>query len=370
MADEAGLNIYRCTPRQTYRLIKRVWESGLVPMVQSSPGMGKSSLFRKAANEFNLHLIDHRASTSAPEDFTGLPEFRTIGEGIHQRRIATFTPFDLFPIEETPLPEGRDGWALFMDEFNSAEKEIQAASYKLMLDKMVGQHRLHPRVVIGGAGNLSTDKAITTDLSTAMQSRLIHIEMELSHKEWYEDVALAENYDDRIIAYNFYDPDALMDFKPDHQDKTFCCPRTWEFMNKLVTFPDGKPRPVVSEDTSLFAGTITSGHAASFVTFCEVYKELVTIEEVLRDPDGALVPGRDEQGRKWAIVTHLMKKVNDKNFTDVATYVNRLDMTFKVMFFRSVVHQHPKFRSHPAFVKAMIDLNRYLKDDGDYVRAS
>lgn len=364
MPSEAGVNIYRCTPRQTTQFIKDVWEAGLVPNVISSPGMGKSSIFRKNAHDFNLELIDHRVSTSQPEDLTGLPEFRTVNVGTpHERRIATFTPFDLFPIIGTPLPKDKDGWAVFFDEFNSGSKEIQAASYKIMLDKYVGQFPLHKNVVLGCAGNLATDKAITTDLSTAMQSRLIHIEMELSHKEWYEDVALAEDYDERVIAYNHFDPDALMDFRPDHQDKTFCCPRTWEFMNRLV-----KGKPVTPEKTPLYAGTITSSHAAAFVQFCEVYKELVTIEEVLKDPEHAPIPSRDEQERKWAIITHLMKKTTPENYGDIALYVNRLDLTFRVMYFRSTVHNNPKLRSHPAFAKAMIDLHRYLKEEGDYAR--
>lgn len=359
MADEAGLNIYRCSPRQTKKFIKEVWEAGLVPYVTSSPGMGKSSIFRQNAEDFNLKLIDHRISTSQPEDLTGLPEFRTVDAGTsHERRIATFTPFDLFPIQGTPMPKDREGWAVFFDEFNSGEKEIQAACYKIMLDKMVGQFPLHERVVLACAGNLSTDKAITTDLSTAMQSRLIHIEMQLNFREWYEDVALVEDYDDRIIAYLHFDPEALMDFQPDHQDKTFCCPRTWEFMNRLV-----KSKTVTPERTPLFAGTITSSHAANFVTFCEVYKELVTIEQVLKDPDTAPVPSRDEQSRKWAIITHLMKRVDEKTFGDVSTYVNRLDMTFKVMFFRSVIRNNPKLRTHPSFAKAMIELQQYLKED-------
>ncbi len=26
----------------------------------------------------------------------------------------------------------------------------------------------------------------------------------------------------------------LMDFDPEHEDKTFCCPRTWEFVNNII----------------------------------------------------------------------------------------------------------------------------------------
>ena len=58
-----------------------------------------------------------------------------------------------------------------------------------------------------------------------MQSRLIHFVMEVSFTEWLEDVAIKEGYDSRLIAFLSMYPKYLMDFRPDHQEKTFCCPR-------------------------------------------------------------------------------------------------------------------------------------------------
>lgn len=353
-------DIYNATPRTTYRYIKMALEAGLVPFVRSSPGIGKSSLFRKAATEFGLWMIDHRVSTSAPEDFTGLPEFVTRDAGTpYERRVATFTPFDLFPIEATPIPENYEGWLVFLDEFNSAEKEMQAPAYKLILDRLVGQFPLHKRVAMGAAGNLITDRAIVTEFGTAMQSRLVTIDMVHSYREWLEDVALAEDYDERIIAYLAYDNDALMDFRPDHQDKTFCCPRTWEFMNRAV-----KGKDIKDEDTGFYAGTITSTHAAGFVQFSKIFTQIATIEDVLRDPSGVPVPDRSEQEKKWAMVTSLMKKVTEENFTAITTYIDRFpDTVMRVLFYRGALATQPVLRRHPAYAKAMIDMQQYLRDE-------
>jgi hypothetical protein len=343
-------NLYRCTPRQTRAFVEDVIGAGLVPFVQSSPGMGKSSIMRAIARAYRLWLIDHRLSTSAPEDLSGLPEFFTDKDGI---RRARFAPFDIFPVAGTEVPEGYDGWMLFLDEANSGTKMVHAASYKLILDKMVGQLKLHERVAITMAGNLSTDRAIVNPLSTAMQSRVIHIEMVINFLEWLEDVAFAEKYDDRIIAFLNWKENYLMDFRPDHQDRTFCSPRTWEFMNRLIT---GKE--VTEEKTALYAGSITSGVAVEFVQFCQIYHDLLTIRDVLRDPTGVAVP-RDPE-RKWALVSHLMGQVDDKNFTDVCLFIDRMDLSFRVLFFRSVMSQQPKLRHHPAFLKSALELDRYL----------
>lgn len=342
-----AMNIYRCTPRQVKRFVTDVLFAGLVPYVQSSPGMGKSSIMRAIASELNLQLIDHRLSTSAPEDLSGLPRFDEDGK-------ARFSPFaDLFPTKDTPLPPGKEGWMLFLDEFNSASKSVQAAAYKLILDRMVGQHKLHERVVICAAGNLATDRAITNPISTAMQSRVVHLEMQINYQEWLEDVALKEGYDSRVIAYLSQYNSKLMDFRPDHQEKTFCCPRTWEFVNRLI-----KDKEVTDESAVLLAGTITSGTAVEFVQFTKVFNSLINIRDIIADPENCRLA--TDVSAKWATIAHMMEKVDANNFDTLSRYANRFTVDFRILFFRSVLIRNPNLRSHQAFIRAMAELSRYL----------
>lgn len=339
-------NLYRASPRKIREYVLDCLFAGLVPLILSSPGMGKSSIVRSIANYLNLKLIDHRLSTSEPTDLSGLPQFV---DG-----LARFAPFaELFPIEGTPLPEGKEGWLIFLDELNSAPRGVIAAAYKLILDQMVGQQRLHEKVVIVAAGNLATDKAIVNPIGTAMQSRVITLEMEISFEDWLQDVALPEKYDSRLIAYLSQYPSRLMDFRPDHSEKTFCCPRTWEFMNKLI-----KGKPVTEDKAPLYAGTITSGVAVDFIEFTQVFQNLVTIKMIQNDPSGCPLP--TDNSTRWATIAHMMEKVDAKNFTDLCTYADRFGLDFRILFYRSVQAQHPELRQHPAFGKAMVGLTRYL----------
>ena len=115
-------NYYTCTPRQLKSLLATVLMAGLVPFVQSDPGMGKSSIVRELAKEYGLKLIDHRLATSAPEDLSGLPRFTPNGK-------AYMAPFaDIFPTDDMEIPKGFNGWLLFLDEFNHARKEVQSAA--------------------------------------------------------------------------------------------------------------------------------------------------------------------------------------------------------------------------------------------------
>lgn len=353
--------LFECTPRQLTKLLLKTLRAGLVPFIQGSPGIGKSALTKNVAKTMRLKVIDHRLSTSAPEDLSGLPAF--------VNGKATFMPFDLFPTEDTPVPEGYDGWVLFLDEFNSAAKSVQAAAYKLILDRMVGQHRLHDKVHIVAAGNYATDRAIVNPLGTAMQSRLVHLKLVHNVDEWLEDVAFAEDYDPRIIAYISYKPEALFDFRPDHNELTFCCPRTWEFMNKLlknntygiIQDKHGNDIYEMDADSALFAGTITSLVATSFIQFTKVFMNLPDIGQVVALPTATPIPG--DKALRWATVLHLLEKVDEKSFEPVGTYISRFDTEFRLIFFRGLVLRKKELKAHPAFRKMVGELSKYLNED-------
>lgn len=341
------MSAYTVTPRSAKAMIREIIQAGLVPFLQSSPGIGKSSIMRSLADEFNLKLIDHRLSTSAPEDISGLPQFKD-GK-------ASFAPFaDLFPLRDTPIPAGKDGWMLFFDEFNSASKAVQAAAYKPILDRMVGQHKLHSNLVITAAGNLASDRAITNPISTAMQSRVIHLTMETNFNEWLEDVALKENYDSRIIAFLSQYPGKLMDFRPDHNNSTFCCPRTWEFLNKLI-----QGKSVEDSYTAMYAGTISSGVAVEFAQFTKIYSNMMTIKQILADPKNVAVPA--DNALRWAVTSMMLEHINENTLAPLAEYINRFSMDFRVLFFRAVIVRKPELRQHPAFISAMSSLMEYLR---------
>lgn len=340
-------SIRAVTPKQMKKAVARVMRAGLVAFMRGSPGIGKSAIARSLAEEFNLKLIDHRMSTSAPEDLSGLPHFNERGE-------AVFAPFaELFPLENTPLPDGKDGWLLFLDEFTSAHKDVQAAGYKLVLDKMTGQHKLHPNVAIVCAGNKETDRAIVNKLGTAMQSRLVTLELDISFDEWLTEVALPQKYDSRIVAFLSMYPAKLFDFKPDHEGNTFCCPRTWEFMDRLVNGEE-----VTDMDAPLFGGTITNSVGVEFITFCALYKQLVTINEIIKDPKTALIPA--DNALKWATISHLFEKTDKDNIDDVVDYILRYSSTFQVLFFRGLLIRKPDLKSSKAFARGAAAIGKYL----------
>lgn len=342
------ISAYTVTPRKAREGVVDCLQAGLVPYLHSSPGMGKSAIMRSVAKDAGLLLIDHRLSTSPPEDLSGLPRFNDRGR-------AEFAPFsDLFPLDDDPIPKDHAGWMIFLDEFSSARKETQAAAYKLILDKMTGQRKLNPMSFITAAGNLMSDRAIVNPMGTAMQSRVIHLEMVVSFDEWLEDVAYKENWDTRIIAFLSQFPSKLMDFKPDHKEKTFCCPRTWEFMQKFLAAGINPS----SDKAALFSGTITGAIALEFIEFTRVFEHIVKVADIMTDPANCQLP-RDTP-TQWATVATMMEKLTATTVDNFCIYADRFDLPFRIMFYRSLMVRQPKLRDHPAFRRATVALAKYL----------
>lgn len=344
----------KSTPRQSKEFIIDALSVGLVPFLKSSPGWGKSSIIKQIAKQAGLKVLDTRLSTCAPEDLTGLPRFYVDDQGVNR---ATFAPFDNFPIEGTPVPEGYNGWLLFLDEFNSAPKSVQAAAYKLVLDREVGLHKLHENVAIVAAGNQSTDRAIVNPMSTAMQSRVVTINMVLNHKEFMEDVVLPNKWDFRVAAYLAYRPGALDDFRPDHNEDTFCCPRTWDFVNELIKgrfLGEGE----LAKKQNLLAGTITSGTAIEFVKFTEIIAELPDLKKIVSDPMGYAVPVKPEI--RYSTVMYLFDHITESNLSPVCAYMNRFSLEFRILFFRGLITRHAKLRHNSDYINGVSELSSYL----------
>jgi len=298
-------------------LILDVLRAKRTPMLHASPGVGKSDIIRQLCETNNWLPIDIRLSQSDPTDLNGFPARNANGRAIYM-------PFEMFPIEGDRLPEGYNGWCIFLDEINSAPLSVQAAAYKLILDRMVGQNKLHKNVVIVAAGNLSTDRAIVNRMSTAMQSRMIHFEMRTSFDAWM-DWATKSQVDFRVVAFLNFKQELLHSFNPTHEDYTFPCPRTWEFLSQLI-----RPYKQISVDKiALLAGTVGEAAGREFYAFSQIYKTLPTISEIQRNPTGITIP--NESSTQYAIAGLIGNHMASGNALAIMQFVERLPIEFQIL---------------------------------------
>lgn len=60
--------IFSLKPSEIKPAVESCMQARLVPFIQSSPGIGKSSIVKQIANEYGLKLIDCRLSSMEPTD--------------------------------------------------------------------------------------------------------------------------------------------------------------------------------------------------------------------------------------------------------------------------------------------------------------
>lgn len=330
---------------QAVSMITTAIKCGLVPMIEGSPGMGKSEIVQQIAKSYGLKLIDLRLSQCDPTDLLGFP---TIGTNIDPTKArAGYVPMDTFPLENDTIPQGYNGWLIFMDEFSSAMRAVQAAAYKIVLDRKVGQQSLHKNVAIVCAGNKETDNAIVEPMSTALQSRLVHMELVVDAEEWLQWAA-SNKVDHRITSYVGWKPDALYSFQADHTDKTYACPRTWEFANRLL-----KNISTLDKDAlPLLAGTLSEGIAREFLAYCKVQDKLPKLSQIMAAPETLEVP--QDLSTVWALSGFLASQMNEANCAVLLKYIQRFAIENQVFCLRDTTRRNPALKKHPALLAWVI----------------
>ena len=329
---EASAHTFKVNLKQAKELAVEVLKAGHVPMLVSDLGLGKSSLAKQIAEEYNLCFIDIRLSQCDPADLNGFPFMDPV------TGRAGYKPMDIWPLEGDELPinpktkQPYAGWFILLDEINSSPKAVEVASYKILLDRMVGMHKLHKRVWMMGAGNLKTSKAVVNQTGTAQQSRMIWFEIIADLNCWLE-WADHNDIDHRVKAYLQFKPDMLHKFDPNHQDRTFPCPRTWHFQsNVMKQWGEGR---IPERKLPTIGGTIGAGPAREFFSHCAIYEDIPTLDQILQDPDNCRFG--NEPSMHYALAGLVSHHLNHTNAVPLFKFLERLAADFQVSAVRAVL---------------------------------
>jgi hypothetical protein len=318
--------------------VEPVLRSKLVPMLWGDPGIGKSYFYKMIADHFNLELIDIRLLTYDPTDLNGLPGLSADGT----RR--QFKLPEEFPIDGVDaVPAGKSGWLIVFDELPNANPSLQAAAYKIILDRKIGDQPLHKKALCAAAGNLLTNRTGTFRMNEALKSRLIHFIVKSSTPNAISHAEDAE-WDHRVLSYMRFSGN-VNNFNPDNDDYTYTCERTLDMLQKMI-----KPMKQVGWDQlPLVAGTVGLGTATEFIGFCEVYKDLPDLNNIRKNPETAPIP--DDKSALFALTGTIAKHLDEDNITDYIKYIERMGIDFQIITLKNTYKNNPKLHEHPAINK-------------------
>ncbi len=233
--------------------------------IWGAPGIGKSALVQKFADDVGLPCVSLLGSQLAPEDIIGIPKID--GE------TSCFMPPKMIAKKEP--------YILFLDELNACSQEVQKAFYSLIHERRIGEYHLPKGSVVIGAGNRLQDGAIVKTMSTALINRMFHVQLKVDVNQWLE-WAYSENLHSWVIEYITQRPDHLFS-EPPKTEEPYSTPRSWHMLSDALKEynVDGKPIPE-SILRVLAYGTVSPKHAGMFLAFVKQLDNKNLLSQIIK----------------------------------------------------------------------------------------
>jgi len=268
-------------------------------MLWGAPGIGKSQIIRKIADDHGAKVIDIRLSQMEPSDLRGIP--------FKNGDLVDWSIPSILPNEKR---HGKQG-VLFLDEITSAPPTVSAAAYQLILDRKLGEYEVPAGWVIFAAGNRQGDRGVTYSMPAPLANRFSHYELDVNLDDWVA-WAYKNKIDERIIGFLRYRPEHLFSFDSSQNPISFPSPRTWEFTHRALN--------KFQHDLSLFrdAAVACVGEVAGIevTTFIEHLDDLPDLDAIINGED---VPVPEAIDLQYAICSALVGRAisvidsNDSN---------------------------------------------------------
>lgn len=238
-------------------------------MLHGRPGVGKTQIVERLAQDIGARLFDLRLTTIEPQDLRGLPYYD------HEAgRTKWYPPEDLPDDPATPS-------VLFLDELTAASPHLQPTVYGLLQERRIGLHKLPDSVFIVAAGNTVDDGAIAYEMGTALSDRLIHLVLQVSASDWIDHYAAPKGLHPAVTAFIKTRADLLETTGEAlaRGDMIAATPRSWERVSDILTAaPERRLRNI------LVAGVVGEAIAAEFMIVADDVAATVQVGEMLGLP--------------------------------------------------------------------------------------
>lgn len=233
--------------------------------IWGAPGIGKSALVEKFAEEVGLPCVSLLGSQLAPEDIIGIPQIK--GE------TSEFLP--------PKMIARKDPYVLFLDELNACTQEVQKAFYSLIHERRIGEYHLPEGSIVIGAGNRAQDSAIVKTMSSALVNRMFHVQLRVDSDQWLE-WAYENDVHPWVTEYITQRPDHLFSAPP-KTEEPYSTPRSWHMLSdSLKEFGAGEKEVPEEILRILTYGSISAKHAGMFVAFVKQIKNKYAIHEIIK----------------------------------------------------------------------------------------
>ena len=274
-------------------------------MVWGAPGLGKSSVLRKVAEDMHIGFIDVRLAQREPVDIRGLPV--PDKDGV-KWLVSSEWPRDL---------ESR-GIILF-DEITAADRSLQVAAYEFILDRRLGElYKVPDGWYICAAGNRAEDRAVSTTMSSALANRFMHVELGENAENWVSWARL-NDINPSIIGFIRFRPAMLFNQKSENLERGWPSPRAWERVSRMLDVMRDEPEELVRK---MVYGLVGNRAGVEFMEFLKQSKVYDDVLQLMRSDDcDVVIPSRSDM--KYALCSAAAYYVwRGKNAEDTRRLLN------------------------------------------------
>lgn len=324
----------------------------IATLLESGPGLGKSSIVEQAAEEMSKELGEpvlckpFHLTTVEPPDVRGFGLPAKDGNG---KPCMTFTtpPWAVQPGEPAR-------GILFLDELGQASQDVQKPAAELLLHRRVGTYQLPQGWIVVAATNRESDKSGVVKQLMHVVNRRMLIKIEPDLDAW---VNWAERNDVNPLAIAFakWKPGHVFADKLPEKPGPFCTPRSLVMASQLIA------ELPIEQFIECAAGIIGEGTAGELVAFLRVAQQLPKFEEIIAKPDKVRVP--DKPDACYAVMQMVAHRVTGETATAGFTYLKRLPKEFQVAGLKAA------FNKCPEIVQAK-DYAKWLHENKDLVLAA
>lgn len=237
-------------------------------MVWGAPGLGKSTIIRKVAEEFGIGFIDVRLAQREPVDVRGLPV------PDRERKCVDWLVSGEWPREGKGI--------LLFDELTAADRSLQVAAYELILDRRLGDlYKVPDGWYICAAGNRVDDAAVAATMSSALANRFMHVELAGDVEAWAA-WAVRNNVHPAVIGFLRFRPECLLRQENENLERGWPTPRSWERVSVMLRIiPDARENETLLR--KVVYGLVGNRAGVEFVEYFKLNAEFEDVRRMMLD---------------------------------------------------------------------------------------
>ena len=313
------------TMSQAPALMQTYIKAGKPIMIHGGTGIGKTSLVAQVASSMGKNFRVIIPSTKGMADYSGLPvpDLKT--------KTTTWMRPDFLPREDR---DGKDG-ILAIDEINTAPPATQPVLFGLVLDGVVGEHRIAEGWSRVAMGNRIFDGASALRMSTALRARFGHLNIEPDVESFAKYMTQSDDENASLLTAFLRFRPALLFCMPgceaqegdyrvsvDRDAMAFPNPRAWESILPFMGYPSETRQ-------TLIGAAVGTGPASELEGFIPVATSLPSQTEIESNPSTAAVP--TDLAAIYAISAACARWATRKNFAQIMTYAARLGAEYETL---------------------------------------